>query len=87
MIQPLFQSQSIWAKYKNPSYDEAVEKARTTLDQAARLSWYRKALEIIKDDVPGIGLYQDVAIYGARKGLRWRPTADESFFVFDMRWE
>jgi len=87
VIQPLFQSQSIWAKYKNPNYDEAVEKARTTLDQAARLSWYRKALEMINEDVPGIGLYQDVAIYGARKGLRWKPAADESFFVFDMRWE
>jgi peptide/nickel transport system substrate-binding protein len=87
VIQPLFHSASIWAKYKNPSYDEAVEKARMTLDPAARLSWYRKAHEIIKEDVPGIGLYQDVAIYGARKGLRWKPTADESFFVFNMGWQ
>ena len=87
VIQPLFQSASIWAKYKNASFDAAVEKARTTLDPVTRLGWYRKALEIIKEDVPGIGLYQDVAIYGARKGLRWKPTADESFFVFDMRWE
>jgi peptide/nickel transport system substrate-binding protein len=52
-----------------------------------RLAWYRKALEILRDDVPGIGLYQDVAIYGARKGLRWSPTADESFFAFNMKWE
>lgn len=87
VIQPLFHSGSIWAKYNNPRYDEAVDKARATLDPAARLSWYRKALEILHEEVPGIGLYQDVAIYGARKGLRWKPTADESFFVFDMRWE
>lgn len=87
VIQPLFHSGSIWAKYNNPRYDEAVDKARATLDPAARLSWYRKALEILHEDVPGIGLYQDVAIYGARKGLRWKPTADESFFVFDMKWE
>jgi peptide/nickel transport system substrate-binding protein len=87
VIQPLFHSASTWAKYSNPAYDEAVMKARQTLDQAQRLSWYRKALEMIKEDVPGIGLYQDVAIYGARKGLRWKPTADESFFVFNMSWE
>jgi peptide/nickel transport system substrate-binding protein len=87
VIQPLFHSASTWAKYSNPAYDEAVMKARQTLDQAERMSWYRKALEMIKDDVPGIGLYQDVAIYGARKGLRWKPTADESFFVFNMSWD
>ena len=87
VIQPLFHSASTWAKYSNPAYDEAVEKARATLDQAERLAWYRKALEILKEDVPGIGLYQDVAIYGARKGLRWKPTADELFFVFNMSWE
>jgi peptide/nickel transport system substrate-binding protein len=87
VIQPLFHSASTWAKYKNPRYDEAVEQARATLDSAARLSWYRKALEIIREEVPGIGLYQDVAIYGARKRLRWKPAAGESFFVYDMRWE
>jgi peptide/nickel transport system substrate-binding protein len=87
VIQPLFHSASTWAKYSNSAYDEAVMKARQTLDQTQRLTWYRKALEIIKEDVPGIGLYQDVAIYGARKGLRWKPTADESFFVYNMSWE
>jgi peptide/nickel transport system substrate-binding protein len=87
VIQPLFHSASSWAKYNNAAYDEAVEKARATLDQTVRLAWYRKALEILRDDVPGIGLYQDVAIYGARKGLRWSPTADESFFAFNMKWE
>jgi peptide/nickel transport system substrate-binding protein len=87
VIQPLFHSASTWAKYKNPVYDEAIEKARATLDEKERLAQYRKALEILKEDLPGIGLYQDVAIYGARKGLSWKPTADESFFVFNMKWE
>ena len=87
VIMPLFHSASIWAKYSNPDYDAAVEKARATLDEKERLAQYRKALEILKEDLPGIGLYQDVAIYGARKGLAWKPTADESFFVFNMKWE
>ena len=37
VIQPLFHSASTWAKYSNPVYDEAVEKARATLDQTERL--------------------------------------------------
>lgn len=87
VIFPLFHSSSAWAKYANPAYDETVEQARKTLDEKARLDWYRKAFEILQKDVPGIGLYQDVALYGARKELRWTPTADEAFFVFAMRWE
>jgi peptide/nickel transport system substrate-binding protein len=87
VIFPLFHSDSIWAKYRNPEYDEVVEKARATLDEKERLRWYRKAFEILKEDVPGIGLYQDVAIYAARKGLEWQPTANEAFFVFDMKWK
>jgi len=85
VIFPLFHSSSSWAKYKNPAFDTAVEKARATLDETERLAQYRTAFEILKEDVPGLGLYQDVAIYGARKGIDWKPTADESFFVFNMK--
>jgi peptide/nickel transport system substrate-binding protein len=87
VIFPLFHSSSFWAKYVNPAYDETVEQARRTLDETARLTWYRKAFDILQADVPGIGLYQDVALYGAAAALRWTPTADEAFFVFTMRWQ
>ena len=56
VIMPLFHSASIWAKYNNPAYDAAVEKARATLDEKERLAQYRKALEMLKEDLPGIGL-------------------------------
>ena len=36
--------------------------------------------------MPGVGLFQDVALYGARTGLTWTPTANEAMFVMDMRW-
>ena len=78
VILPLFHSASIWAKYSNPAYDEAVR--RRARRSTRRSAWrYRKALEILKEDVPGIGLYQDVAIYGARKGLAGsRPRTSRS---------
>ena len=32
-------------------------------------------------------MFQDAAIYGARKELRWRPTPDEAFQLMDMSWQ
>ncbi len=86
VINPLFTSNSIWSKYKNPAFDAAVEAARTTLDEKKRLAAYKTAFELLERDVPGIGLFQGVAIYAARKELQWAPTPNEAFFVFDMKW-
>jgi peptide/nickel transport system substrate-binding protein len=87
VIFPLFRSGSIWAKYANADFDKQVDAARATLDEAMRLTHYRRAFEILRDEVPGLGLYQDFAIYGARREIRWQPTANEAFFLFDMRWQ
>lgn len=86
VIFPLFRSGSIWSKFANPEFDKLVDAARSTLDQAKRRDDYRRAFQILHDEVPGIGLFQDVAIYGARPQLRWQPTANEAMFVFDMKW-
>ena len=86
VINPLFTSNSIWSKYKNKDFDAAVEAARTTLDEKKRLAAYKTAFELLERDVPGIGLFQGVAIYAARKELQWAPTPNEAFFVFDMKW-
>ena len=86
VIFPLFRTGSIWAKYSNPGFDEAVDKARAILDEKGRLDLYRKAFEILREDVPGVGIYQDYAIYGARKELKWTPTPNEAVFIMDMKW-
>jgi peptide/nickel transport system substrate-binding protein len=36
--------------------------------------------------VPGIGLFQDYALYLARRELQWTPTPNEAFFIMDMKW-
>lgn len=86
VIFPLFRSGGLWSKYSNPAYDAEVDAARRVLDEKQRLEHYRKAFEILREDVPGVGLYQDFAIYGARKEVQWTPTPNEAFFVFDMKW-
>ena len=87
VIFPLFRSGSIWSKMSNPAFDVEVDAARVTLDEAKRLGHYRKAFEILREEVPGIGLFQNVAIYLARKELKWTPTANEAFFIMDMKWQ
>lgn len=87
VILPLFHTGSIWAKYSNPAFDAAVDDARATLDEKRRLDDYKKAFEILRADVPGVGLYQDYAIYAGRKEITWKPTANEAFFVFEMGWK
>jgi peptide/nickel transport system substrate-binding protein len=87
IIFPLFRSGSTWSKYSNPAYDAAVDAARSTLDDKKRLDAYRTAYGILREDVPGLGLYQAYATYGARKELKWQPTPNESLFVMDMHWQ
>lgn len=87
VIFPLFRSGSIWSKFSNAEFDAAVDSARTILDPGKRLALYKRAFEILREEVPGIGLFQDVAIYAARNELTWTPTANEAFFVFDMKWK
>jgi peptide/nickel transport system substrate-binding protein len=86
VIFPLFRSGGIWSKYSNPAFDAEVDAARAVLDDSKRLAHYKKAFEILREDVPGIGLYQDYAIYGARRQLKWAPTPNEAMFIMDMSW-
>ena len=87
IIYPLFRSGSIWAKYKNEKYDALVDEARSILDEDKRKELYAQAYEILRQDVPGLGLYQVYALYGAAKNLKWEPTANEAMFVMDMSWQ
>jgi peptide/nickel transport system substrate-binding protein len=86
-IWPLFHTGSIWSKFSNPEFDKAVDAARQTIDEKARLADYHTAFEILHREVPGIGLYQADALYGARRELQWTPTPNEAFFVMDMKWK
>ncbi|MGF1526959.1 MAG: ABC transporter substrate-binding protein [Candidatus Competibacterales bacterium] len=83
----MFHSTSIWSKYANPEADRLLEAGRAEPDPEARLEIYRQLHQLIRTETPSIPLYQNTAIYGARRELSWQPTANESFFIMDMAWE
>ncbi|HEX4223641.1 MAG TPA: ABC transporter substrate-binding protein [Pseudonocardiaceae bacterium] len=84
-IYPLFHTGTVWSSYTNPQFDSLVDQARQTLDQSSRNSLYKQAYQLLGQDLPGVGLFQFVAIYGAAKDVRWKPDAQQSFFVADMK--
>lgn len=87
IIYPLFRTGGTWAKYSNAAFDTLVDDARSTLDSDLRMDLYAQAYEILRDEVPGVGLYQVYALYGASSSLKWEPTANEAMFIMDMSWQ
>ncbi|MEU4667826.1 hypothetical protein AB0F91_07625 [Amycolatopsis sp. NPDC023774] len=46
---------------------------------------YSQAFELLNRDLPGIGLFQAYAVYGANSRLQWTPDASESLFLDRMK--
>jgi peptide/nickel transport system substrate-binding protein len=87
ILYPMLDSKSIWSNIHDPQLDQALEKARSTLDPKERMKYYREAHQIIQNQLPLLPLYQVGIIYGAAKQLQWQPTADESMFIMNMSWK
>jgi peptide/nickel transport system substrate-binding protein len=85
VIYPLFHTGGIWSSYTNPAFDKLVEQARTVIDPKQRTTLYDEAFQILARDLPGLGLFQDYAIYGANARVGWTPDAQESFYLDTMK--
>lgn len=85
-IYPLFHTGSIWSSYSNPKFDAAVNAARNTLNTAQRQADYTTGLNILQQDLPGIGMWQYYAIDGANKHISWTPGPQETFFIPQIKW-
>ena len=50
--------------YSNPQVDELLQKALEATDQADRADYYKQALALIVDDLPGLFYANENVIYG-----------------------
>ncbi|AEH44857.1 extracellular solute-binding protein family 5 [Thermodesulfatator indicus DSM 15286] len=57
-------------KYSNPEVDNILEKASSIVDIKERTALYKKAQEILAEDVPYIPLVQGKLFIAARKGIK-----------------
>jgi peptide/nickel transport system substrate-binding protein len=67
------------ALYKNPKFDDLLQQARLTTDQAKRASLYKEAQRILVDDAPWIFVDHEIQIAAlARRvqGFKLHPSFD-----------
>jgi peptide/nickel transport system substrate-binding protein len=67
------------ALYKNPKFDDLLQQARLTTDQAKRASLYKEAQRILVDDAPWIFVDHEIQIAALAKrvqGFKLHPSFD-----------
>ena len=67
------------ALYKNPKFDDLLQQARLTTDQARRASLYKEAQRILVDDAPWIFVDHEIQIAAVARrvqGFKLHPSFD-----------
>ncbi len=65
----------IWS---NPAYDALFTRQRGELDRRKRVAFIQQASAVLREDVPGVFLFQAPGIFALSQRVKsFRPTADE----------
>jgi peptide/nickel transport system substrate-binding protein len=68
--------------YCNPEFDKTLFEARATYNEAKRAELVKKLVTILREEMPSIPLFENVATYGMRKNIDFVPTEDRTDIVF-----
>jgi peptide/nickel transport system substrate-binding protein len=71
-------------KYHNPKMEEVLEKALSTLDDAARDKLLAQATEMVMADQGIIPIHHQVNLWAARKNIQFGGRSDERTYAFDF---
>ena len=72
--------------WTNPEYLELVSKLKVELDEQKFQEYINRIHAITWDEVPWIGIYNQVDFYGASRKLVWDARVDERIVMFEARW-
>ncbi|MEO3387898.1 ABC transporter substrate-binding protein [Mesorhizobium sp. CAU 1741] len=86
IMYPILHSSSGWANIADPKLDEALDAARSTIDNDERLALYKSVSEMVESENYVIPLYQASVIYGAAEGVEFTPLANENLFLNRITW-
>lgn len=86
ILYPILHSSSGWSSIDDSELDEALDKARTTLDPEERLGFYRTVHEKVAEEIYVVPLYQASVVYGAAEEVEFTPTPNESIFLNRIKW-
>jgi len=67
--------------YSSPKTDALIERARTTMDVAARQKVYAELMQDLHDEAPWIFLFVGKDVYGVSSRIAWQPRPDGLFMM------
>jgi len=74
-----------WGGYSNPAFDTLVEKAMSTIDDAARERLLVQATEMLADDVAYIPLYTLINSWASKRSVVFEARPDQLNFAGSAR--
>ncbi len=60
--------------YSNPEFDKIIAEARSTVNDTKRGELIKRAVAILHEDVSGIPIFNNVALYAMKKNIDFKPT-------------
>lgn len=72
--------------YRNPAFDALVDTALASWDPSRRRAYFRRAYQMIIDDVPAVFLYEGAGIAGAHSRIRFTPFLADGWWVKLADW-
>ena len=73
--------------YSNPELDALIDKAASTVDEAARIGLLQEAMTMAVTRQAFLPLHVNKVIVATRKGLSYRPQVDENINAVSLRRE
>jgi peptide/nickel transport system substrate-binding protein len=73
--------------WKNSEYFALVDKLKVEMDEQKFQEHINQINEILWDEVPWIGIWNQVDYYGASRKLLWDGRRDERIVMFEARWK
>lgn len=70
-----------WGKYTNPAVDELVQASLSSVDEAKREDFAKKAAGVALKDYAVIPLHHQYATWALRKGVKYTARTDEFTFA------
>ena len=71
--------------YSNPELDALIDRAASTVDEAARIGLLQKAMIMAVTQQAFLPLHVNKVIVATRKGLSYRPQVDENINAVSLR--
>ncbi|MFZ6647578.1 ABC transporter substrate-binding protein [Undibacterium sp. TJN25] len=74
-----------WGKYSNPALDELVQSSLSSVDEAKREDFAKKAAALALKDYALIPLHHQYATWALRKGIKYAARTDEFTFAHQFK--